>query len=250
MTSLDSFLNDLAPADTWSPAWDDVLRRAERPAESALGGRGRWTRRHAFVLALATTAAVIFIPLVAVAASNNWWFLKHPIKQSTPVKAPLVVKEGAFGRKRWELVAYPAESGLCWSLTFAATEASGGGSGAACAPVVGFPSQYPNAQMTITYLASEGSPGWIVGPVVSTASTVRIRFASQTITTPTFPAPSSLGRIRFYAIEVPRLAVPHLLRPRPPLRWLAGYDSQGRIVACLDPMTARDGVSALTACRE
>lgn len=252
MTSLDEALDELAPGDAWSPSWDDVLARA--------GRRGHRSRGRTIVLALTVIAVVVVVPLVAVAAvSNDWWFLKHETKANTPTREPVVIKEGAFGGKQWQLVAYPAADGLCYSLTFTAAKANGGGSAAGCGSVVGFPSQHPNPQMTITYMGSGGSPSfpnWITGPVIPTAATVRIRIAARTITTPTFAAPSSLGRIRFYAVELPRNVNPFFQRkPKPgtrppqPLHWVAGYDSHGQIVACLNPDKSTNGLSALSACR-
>jgi hypothetical protein len=247
MTTLDPFLDQLAPGDAWSPAWDDVLVRAGRvPAK-------RWSRRRVVALVLVVLALVL-APLAALAASNDWWFLRHAAKEETPSRAPVVVKKGGFDGERWELVAFPAPAGLCWSLTFTADPAAGAGSAAACGPIVGFPSRPSNARLPITFLTVSGkddTPGWIAGPVVPSAVKVELRFAKRSITTATFPAPSSLGAVRFYAVQLPRAVRPGKAR-RPPsfsLRWLAGYDRNGRIVACLNPRTARDGVSPLGACR-
>lgn len=247
-------LNRLAPALHWEPDWEGVLERAGETHRRRLPLFAR--RRVTLAIAL---AAVVVVPLVAVAASSNdWWFLKHATKATTPTSAPIVVKDGAFGKKQWALVAYPAPDGLCFSLTFTAKSANGGGSANECGPIVGFPStQHPGPQLAITYLLSGGSstfPSWITGPVVPSAATVRIHIAARTITTSTFAAPSSLGRIRFYAVALPRDVLPSLrgkpgTPPLPPVHWVAAYDSRGRIIACLNPRKSNDGLSALSACR-
>jgi hypothetical protein len=251
MTLLDGFLNDLAPGDGWIASWDDVLTRAA--AIDPLGAeRPRRSRPRIAALVLAILA-VALIPFVAVAASNGWWFLKYGSPDSRPSKNPVVVKHGSFGGKKWQLIAYPAADGLCWSLTFIVHANTGRGSALACGPVAGFASHHPNPEMKITYLASGGGdsyPAWIAGTVVQTATTVKLRVNTQTITTETFQAPAALGDVRFYALEA-RAARPLKpgQRPHSPLTWVAGYDSHGKIVACLNPRTARDGVSPFSACR-
>ena len=245
---VDDLLDAAAPADDWAPSWGDVLDRSVRPAEAR-------PRRGVLIVALAVVlAAAAVVPLIAVGASNSWWFLKHSVGADRPTRVPVIVKEGRFGENRWKLVAFPAADGLCWSLTFTASAASGGGAGLACGPVTGFPSAHGNPQMPITYLASAGWPGWITGPVIPKAVIVRVQYARGTIQTSTFAAPSALGTLRFYAAEVPHrltsTAPPTTGgRPPQPLRWLAGYDAQGRIVACLDPAEAIDGISPMSACR-
>jgi hypothetical protein len=252
MTSLDLFLNELAPDNGWIPSWDDVLTRAAGPDRESPASGPR-SRRRVLVAALALLAIAV-IPLVAVAASNGWWFLKYGSPQSRPANSPLVVKEGSFSGKKWELIAYPAADGLCWSLTFSAQSDTGRGSALACATLVGFPSRQPNPEMSITYLASAGDntyPAWVAGPVVSTAQTVKIRLGTRTIATTTFRAHGALRGIRFYAIQTPsrRAGRRPSQRPNSPVTWVAGYDRNGKMVACLKPRTARAGMSPFTACR-
>lgn len=227
------------------PDWQQVIEGA--------GVSRRRSRRWGLVLAIVVT---VLTPLVAVADSNQWWFLRHPTVGTQPTKPPTVVREGVWSGKRWQLVAYPSADGLCFSLT-PTDRAADGGAGLGCGPVRDFPGTHGGKMMPITFLASTGGtkafPAYIIGPVIATAKTVAIHFDNRTITTPTFDAPRALGRVRFYATELP----PHIFaatpssnqRPNDPLRWIAGYTGQGQIVACLNPRTATDGISPTNDCR-
>ena len=97
--------------------------------------------------------------------------------------------------------------------------------------------------MTITYLSGSATselPAYIAGPVVDTASQVVIRRKDDTILrVPTFPGPSSLEHVRFYATQLTADVQADELES------VAGLDSEGNIVACLVPATAVDGVSPL-----
>jgi hypothetical protein len=257
MTIVDEFLDEIAPVHGWSGAWPDVLRRAgEGPAAKRERLRLR-TPRGRLLLAALLALVVVAVPLVAVAASNDWWFLKHANEASKPEKAPVVVKEGDWNGKAWDLVAYPnPRSGLCWGITPRATRDTGTGGALGCAAVVGFGGTGRNPAMPITFLSGSASPelpAYVAGPVISTAVKVVIRFATARIETGTFAAPKELGELRFYAVQVPNDVNP-ARPPKPgngftsPILWLAGYDTNGRIVACLNPSTAKDGISSLGAC--
>jgi len=228
----------LAPNDLWSPNWPDVLERA---------GVVRVRRRAKLVLTLAA-AALVAIPFVALAASNDWWFFRFG-GTPTPASAPVVVKEGEWQGHNWQLVAYPSTTdGLCFGI--ARPEGGGtGGDALGCAAFVGVkrtPESKRSADMSITYLASGGSPtfpAYIVGPVIGTATVVEVRLGDgSSLQTETFAAPPSLAGIRFYAMQLPGQ---NQTRPD----WVAGYDANGRIVACLAPLTAKDGISPLSDCR-
>lgn len=258
MTTLDDILNDLAPEHRWSESWSDVLRRAGEPApRRRIPQQHRsWRIPRGRLLLAVVALAVVAVPLVAVAASNDWWFLKHGNPLSEPATAPIVVREGEWNGKGWDLVAYPsAQGGLCWGITPAATLETGRGGAIGCGSIVGF-ADGRNPAMSITFLSADAGPelpAYVAGPVISTAARVVIRFANTTVTTDTFPAPKELGNVRFYAVLAPTVTA---ARPLPnrhgfssPIVWLAGYDANGKIVACLNPATANDGISLLSACR-
>ena len=180
-----------------------------------------------------------------------------------PVSTPDVVKEGEWSGHRWQLTAYPTGDGLCFSMTPTGPNASGSGGATSCAQFVGVPrtdETKGSSEMTITFLA--GAPGdelpaYIVGPVIDKASTVEIKFSTgEVLRLPTFSGAASLGRVRFYAAQLPTT----LPMPVPGQRiedertfididTLAGLDSDGNVVACLAPRTAVDGVSPLSDCQ-
>lgn len=249
MTSFDAALDQLAPDALWSPDWDEVLARAEvRPTRHFYA-----TRRPLLVLAVVLTA--VLIPLVALAASRSWWFFNTPGAAPEPTHAPVVVHRGVWDGHPWELVAYPSTTdGLCWAVTpLAPTQPNGVGSALACAPfsgVPGTPETKPSPDMTITYLhvgASQSLPGYIAGPVIESATTVEIHLVSgQTVRTDTVPAPEPLGHVRFYATQLPD--TPPSSPRRNPISWVAGLDATGKIVACVAPSSAVNGISPTSAC--
>jgi hypothetical protein len=243
-------LETLARELPWNPDWRDVLARAHRP------GRMRTAlKKRRLVLALALVGAVA-APFVAYGAANDWWFLGSGASP-TPVSAPVVVREGDWSGHPWQLVAYPSTTdGLCFGVTPKGA-AAGGGAGMACAPIAGVArtdQTKATPDMTITYLISGSSrafPAYVAGPVVDRAAEVEIRFATGgALRVPTFAGAPSLGRVRFYAAELP--ADVHL-GPGPGDRQLVdrltGLDSSGAVVACLVPATAVDGISPLSDCR-
>ena len=115
--------------------------------------------------------------------------------------------------------------------------------------------------MTITFLSGTASaelPAYIAGPVIDNASTVEIEFGTgEVLRLPTFSGAGSLGRVRFYAAQLPATIpmpqpgqrIQNQTQPWPPINTLAGLDSDGNVVACLAPRTAVDGVSPLSDCQ-
>lgn len=193
---------------SWEPDWDDVVRRANGPRR----------RVRAFVIGVALLAAIL-IPLGALAAANDWWFLRSA-DAPRPVGEPVVIKAGEWDGHAWQLAGYRSTKGdLCLSLT-----PSGSDSGAAmgCAPDV-----------PITFLsgaASESLPAYIAGPVVASAVRVEITLATgEVLRVPTFRGPVPLDHVRFYLTRAPDGSAP---------RVLAGYDRDGTLVACLSPQAA------------
>lgn len=250
MTYTDDVLDQLAPAFHWQADWSDVLGRAGEHDPGRFVPKGLRPRRRRFVVALVVLGAVL-IPLAAVAATNDWWFFKFG-DAPRPVHGPVVVREGEWSGHAWQLVAYPsATDGLCFSV---ATQ-SGVGSAMNCAPFAGVSRTAEtkvSPDMRITYLSGSGPllPTYVVGPVIDEAVVVEIRFVSGAdLRVPTFDAPAPLEHVRFYATQIPDSEVQHGLRGAQAFAWIAGRDRDGKIVACLAPMTATNGISPLSACR-
>lgn len=211
---------------------------------------------------LAITAAIVVaiaVPLVAVAASQDWWFLRFG-GAPVPVTDVTIVKTGSWQGKAWQLAAYRSQTaGICFSITPSPT-ANPAGEGAAmgCARIEGVPrtgQSKPYTSHAIMFLSGAGPsgfPAYIVGAVIDTADEVAIELLDgTTLRTRTFDAPKELGSaIRFYATELPEQRSPtgELPRLRFPVRNLAGLSSDGRIVACLIVPVPEEGVP-LAGCR-
>lgn len=247
-------LDRLAPLAPWEPDWPDVLDRADQRALRRTRLEDLLTRRRV-VVALAVLVAVL-VPLAALGAANEWWFLRFG-GAPTPVSAPVVVKEGVWSGHPWRLIAYPSSTdGLCFSITPKNAKAEGAGGAMNCAPIAGVPrttETKATPDMTITYLSGSGDPhlpAYIAGPVIETASTVKIRFATgEILRLPTFSAPASVGHVRFYATQLPAdIPASTPGAPQTYIDTLAGLDNDGNVVACLDPSTAVNGVSPLADC--
>ena len=247
MTLGDELLDQLAPAQGWVPDWPNVLQRAgTRPSTR------RVTRRR-MVIVLAVLAAAL-VPLAALAAANNWWFLTLG-GGPTPTNAPVVVKEGVWDGHSWQLIAYPSTTdGLCVSVT--PKNSTGEGAAMGCGTFAGIartPETKASPDMTITYLsggASNELPAYIAGPVIENASAVEIRFADGNVMrVPTFAAPEPLSHIRFYATPISAADQSTPTTFPTFLKSVAGLDANGNVVACLTPLTAKDGISPLSDCR-
>jgi hypothetical protein len=243
----DEVLDRLAPARTWVSDWPDVLERAGERRSARFVTRGR------LVMFFAVLAAVL-VPLAALGAAHDWWFLKFG-NGPTPTKTPVVVKQGEWDGHPWQLIAYASTTdGLCVSVT--PKGSAGEGAAMGCGTFAGIartPETKASPDMTITFLSGSASkklPAYIAGPVIDKASAVEIRFASgNVLRVPTFAAPEPLSHIRFYATQLPAgdQATPRTLPTF--LKWVAGFDANGNVVACLAPLTAKDGISPLADCR-
>jgi hypothetical protein len=231
-------------------------------------GRLRLLTKPRLLLALALPAAVL-VAVAALAAASDWWFLEDDAPTSvvgddapTPVGLSDVVKEGEWSGHPWQLTAYRSRThGLCFSVTPTASKA--GDSGAtSCASFVGGPRPAEirgSPEMAITLLGGAAGPelpAYVAGAVIDKASTVEIRFGTgEVLKLPTFSGPASLGRVRFYAAQLPTsIAIPIPTRPLPSqnqrnfITTLAGLDDDGNVVACLAAGTAADGSSPLSDC--
>jgi hypothetical protein len=255
MTFSDDALDHLVPALPWQADWTDVLRRAGQPEPCRLAPPRRLLRKRRLIIAVVVLVA-ISIPLAALAAANDWWFLRNT-RAPRPLSAPRVLKEAQWGSHAWQMSAYPSGTdGLCVAVSRKDLKDVGA---MGCSPFAGSPrtaTTKATPDMTITYLSGSdtgGRPLYIVGPVIDKASEVEIRFTNgQTIRVPTFSAPAPLEHIRFYAtglsdsvISPGSQSAPLSLVPK----WLAGLDKEGNIVACLVPAKAKDGISPLADCR-
>jgi hypothetical protein len=250
---LDTAMNDLVPSfAAEQPDWTNVVAR------SHVVPRRRLVSRRHLVVALVVVAAVL-IPLAALADANDWWFFRTGLP--VPTSAPVVVTTGEWSGHPWELVAYPSESdGLCFSITPKPADGSSYGGAMTCGPFVGVPrtaATKVSGDMQITFLSGSWTsalPAYIAGPVIEQATTVAIRFEDgKTLRAPTVAAPHPLEHIRFYAAPLPLDEYPAETlsgtRHVATITWLAGLDASGRVVACLAPATAKNGVSPLTDCR-
>jgi hypothetical protein len=240
--------------------------------------RLRSLTKRRLMLALALVA-VALIPLAALGVAKLQNEPSKPVSTPSVVKqgdssprlqdgrapgtTPDVVKEGEWSGHRWRLSAYPTGEGLCFSMTPAGPNASGYGEATSCATFVGVPRMAETeatSEMTISALAgapSDELPAYIAGPVIDKASTVEIKFATgEVLRLPTFSGPASLGRVRFYAAQLPAtipMPVPGQRieeeRSFIDIDTLAGLDSDGNVVACLAPRTAVNGLSPLSDCQ-
>lgn len=235
-------LDQLVANAQWEPDWEGVLARVGAPPRRLRSAH--MTRRRVLIALVILTA--VLVPLAAIAADSDWWFLRSG-GAPTPSSAPVVVKEGEWDRKSWKLIAYPSTTkGLCVSLTPNNVEGTGAVMG--CAPILGVPrtDQTTGADLGITYVTgiSDAFPPFVAGPVTGKAETVEINFQTgETLRLPTFSGPESLGDVRFYAAQLP----PSLTSPA--IAKLVGLDKNGIIVACLVPIAAGDGVPPLSACQ-
>jgi hypothetical protein len=249
MTFGDEVLDRLSPAHGWVADWPDVLERAGARRSARL-----LTKRR-LVLALVVLAAVL-VPLAAVGAANDWWFLRFGAGPQ-PTRAPVVVKEGEWAGHPWQLIAYPSTTdGLCFSITPTGSGVEGMGGGMSCGTFAGVsrtPETKASPDMTITFLSGGASPqlpAYIAGPVIDQATTVEIRFGNgDVLRVPTFAAPESLGHIRFYATQLPAGVEDSPRTFLTFLKFVAGLDADGEVVACLMPRAAKDGRSPPSDCR-
>ena len=217
----------------------------------------RLVTRRRVLMTFAALAAVL-VPLAALAAANDWWFLRFG-GAPVPASAPQVVKEGEWDGHAWQLIAYPSRTDglLCVSMTPKDSVEKGEGAALSCSQFVGVartPESKASPDMTITLMAGAGSeklPAYIAGAVIESASAVEIRLADgDLLRVPTYAGPEPLQHVRFYAAQLPahiQMTPENFTRVFP--SWVAGLDSNGNVIACLAPRTAKDGISIRSDCR-
>ncbi|MGD0167822.1 MAG: hypothetical protein ABSC51_11155 [Gaiellaceae bacterium] len=244
----DEVLNRLTPALSWEPDWADVLGRAGEPERHRLR---RLCGKRRLILVFAILVAVL-APLIALSAENEWWFLGGG-SLLTPASPPVVVKEGSWDGHPWELVAFRSTMGdLCYGVMPPGSEVSGVGGGLACGRFHGI--ERPNGTKVTWDVKIAGSsaggngrndfPAYLDGPVIDSASQVEITFPNgQVMRVPTFAAPTSVGRVRFYATQLPANASLDSITS------LAGLDKDGHVVACSVGATVAAGPPPLSACK-
>lgn len=208
-----------------------------------IAGVGR--RRIAVLVAIALV--VLVVPLIAVGATQGWWF-SHVPGAPKPVGGIVVVKAGHWNGVPWALTAYrTADANLCFGLTATPSQnPSGVGGGMACGtPTRGLARQsatYPTLHW-VGFLESGADlklPDSIVGPAAPQVATVDIVLTSgQVVNAPTFDAPKSLGvNIRFYAAQLPchiaaRVLIPRDTNGQPLEQWtLHTFKLPGRAGPC------------------
>jgi hypothetical protein len=252
MTTQMDPLDRLAPGRAWIGNWEEVLQRADMSAPSTPHRRRVFTRRR-LVFAFAVLVCVL-VPLVALGGANDWWFLRDG-QGPTPQHAPVVVKEGEWNGHHWQLVAYASTTdGVCYVVNPSGSESGGFGGAMGCAPIAGVPrtdATKRTPDMTITYMGTSGSQSlaWVAGPVIETAKKVEIKFPNgRVLRVATFPAPESVGRVRFYATPLPADVMPTAPGQGITVVQLRGLDQSGNVVACLVPESAIDGISPLSDC--
>jgi len=273
-TSLSGLLDELSPdLPAAGPGWGDVLARAELFGASRLHrarpSRARRLLERRVVLAV-TLVVTAVIPLLALAAANDWWFFRFR-ETPRPFGKPLVVTRGSWDGYSWSLVAYDSKTqGTCWSITFDESPpgGAGGASGPApggavsgadnalgCGGIVGLRPPHPRQidLPTVMYMTASSFntdyPSWIAGPVVDSASTIVVRYRTGAVlrTPTTRPVELSnvgwFGRLRFFASPLPAGITPSDLPDS-----ITGFDSNGKVVACLVPRTASHWYSLLSEC--
>ena len=161
----------------------DDLERAFRAQERP--DRRAWWRRRGLVVALATGVAVLLVP-TAVATKSLWSPAADTASPEHPARptAPIQLDAPKSPNGSFRLSASETNRGLCLH-----TFITGGGLGEACTPHVS--TAHPLTVMT----GGGAHAGYVAGPVVPTASTLRVTAGGRTQTVDAFtPDPERLAR--------------------------------------------------------
>jgi hypothetical protein len=239
-TLIARMLDDAYPPTHELGDWRTVLTRAGE-YENPRGARRFLARRRAMAFALAAIV-VVGIPLAAVAASSDWWFLSDA-SAPKPTSDVVVVREGQWAGIPWSLTAYrSAGDKLCVALTPNGPDArpTTAGAGRTAAMACNTRPGQPNDERVIHFVASNDAaasdafPDFIAGVTTSAVVSVTVTGSDgHTLSTDTFSGPDGLGNdVRFFVAPLPagdllvavsaldssgqqiaRISVPHLSSP-------------------------------------
>jgi hypothetical protein len=197
----------------------DDLERAFRAQEGSV--RRPWWRRRALVVAIATGIAVLLVP-TAIATKSLWSPAAdtaspdHPARPTAPIQ--LDTPQAPSGSFR--LSASETSRGLCLH-----TFITGGGLGEACTPHVS--TAHPLTVMT----GGGAHAGYVAGPVVPSASTLRVTAGGRTQTVNAFaPDPERLARAQIPADFKLFVAFFPTTQIDPATVEVEARDAQGRVV--------------------
>lgn len=220
--TIDDALDALAPNQDVELDWHEVVSRAGKTPDSASRRALRRRPRKRWLIALAAVVAVVS-PLSAVGAAEEWWFFTS---LAPPTSTPQVLKSGTWAGASWELVGYKARDGLCFLVMPAGSPRDGSGvsTPTGCGGTPDPPDSTGHGGIGSLSGVTLGLPNYVVGPVVEGAQEVSVHLSSgETIRTPTFDVPESLGAVDFYATDLPAGATVALL---------TAEAADGRVVAC------------------
>ncbi len=191
--------------------WDEVLRRVGSHETRRRRGPTRFAGRRRLLAVVAVALAALLIPIIAIGASEGWWFARTP-SAPKPEGAIVIVKTDSWNGVPWALTAYRSAGNVCFGLTpnWQAQDA-GSGAGLECGvPLRGLAQEsrtYPVLHWAGYLEGGRGGnfPGWIAGPTAPEVAEVDVvSKEGETIRAPTFAAPAQLGlKINFYVAQLP-----------------------------------------------
>jgi hypothetical protein len=186
----------------------DAITASRQFPATRQAGPGLLSRRR-LVIALATIAATVAIPLVALGTTSGRWFWPGP----APVGKVVVVKSGVWDSIPWSLTADVSKNtnndsrSVCLELTAGRRLQA-----RSCSPIHGVPQNHvPTAAGWITYVFSSGTvgtpafPGWIAGAAANAVANLEmVCYDGKTKEVPLLTAPSALGaNVRFFVLRYP-----------------------------------------------
>jgi len=192
-----------------APDWVNVLRRA------GLGGRSRRLSRRSLLIAFATILVTLIASALAISSEYQWWFLSEEGMGPAPSKEGVViVARGTWSGHDWILSAYrttdlgadgTSKEGICVGFLRGGLPSGRGGS-MGCGAIPSGSRGHPGELSFVSSPRPEkGLPALVYGPVVASASHVRIEFVDgNSIEAKTIAAPRQLGlSVGFFAVPLP-----------------------------------------------
>jgi hypothetical protein len=211
------------------PDWSGVLRRAgvrQLPVTRRRIGIWRRSPRWAVSVAVGVLCALAASTL-AVGAQQGWWFGQSN-GPPTPAGSVATVAEGTWNGVPWALAAYQSSDGqTCYSMTPRPSENPRGVGAAVSCNTFGAGPDSSQADMgALATGATADFPAYIVGPVSSTAVSVRIELADgRSVSTDTIAAPNVTPGVGFFVARLPCGVG---------LARAVGEDANGHTVATMD----------------